>query len=380
MSNVISELVPIPIAQTKRVDIYSGMVRMTGKIYGQLVRPADHKSETVIFLTHPASAFLDHYLLRPLAEKGVHAFGMNTRYVGNDSSLIMENILPDIASAFRVLQEKGYKRFILIGNSGGASLSCFYQAEAENPSVTMTPGGEPVEIGKLVPADALIILAAHSGRARVFTENLDPSITDERDPNSIDDALDMYNKKNGPPYSKQFLERYREAQFKRNRRITQWCKDQIAARKGLLPAGVNPGFMVHRTFAEPAYLDLSIEPTERGTCHTFGDPERYNLDGAGLGRYTTHHSWLSQWSYDESRADGVKQLPRTSVPVHVIQPTADEMVLPHHPQSLFDAVKHKNKIYTDVRGATHYPKPGTPALAAIVDTIVGWVKEKKLAA
>src|ERR1700704_1434651 len=96
---LVSELVSIPmLASSSRVEIYSGVQRLMGRIYGQLVRPDDRPSRTALLITHPASAFLGHYLLRPLAEAGIHALGLNTRYAGNDTNLIMENVLLDIGS------------------------------------------------------------------------------------------------------------------------------------------------------------------------------------------------------------------------------------------------------------------------------------------
>ena len=66
---LVSELVSIPmLASSSRVDIYSGVQRLMGRIYGQLVRPDDRPSKTALIITHPAAAFLGHYLLRPLAD------------------------------------------------------------------------------------------------------------------------------------------------------------------------------------------------------------------------------------------------------------------------------------------------------------------------
>ena len=52
----------------------------------------------------------------------------------------------------------------------------------------------------------------------MLTNWLDPSVTDERDPVATDQSLNMYNKENGPPYSDEFITRYRAAQRVRNQR------------------------------------------------------------------------------------------------------------------------------------------------------------------
>src|SRR5437870_2374052 len=105
------ELVAIPlIAASKRVDIYSGIQRLSGAIYGQLVVPTSGSARTVVVLTHPSSPFLDHYLLRPLADAGIAALGLNTRYAANDTNLIAEHVLLDLASTVATMRDRGYQR------------------------------------------------------------------------------------------------------------------------------------------------------------------------------------------------------------------------------------------------------------------------------
>ena len=55
----------------------------------------------------------------------------------------------------------------------------------------------------MIPADAMIFQAAHLSRARMLSEWIDPSVTDESDPDKRDLELDIYNPKcpNQPPYS-----------------------------------------------------------------------------------------------------------------------------------------------------------------------------------
>ena len=56
----------------------------------------------------------------------------------------MENCLLDIGSMVAHLRSIGYEKVVLIGNSGGASIVPYYQAQAESPSVTDPPGGGPI--------------------------------------------------------------------------------------------------------------------------------------------------------------------------------------------------------------------------------------------
>lgn len=109
----------------------------------------------------------------------------------------------------------GYEKVVLCGWSGGGSLSLFYQAQAQNPSITHTPAGDEVNLkeAKLIAADALIFQAAHLSRARIFAEWVDPSVMEETDPDPRDLELDIYNPKcpNQPPYSDDFVRAFRSA-------------------------------------------------------------------------------------------------------------------------------------------------------------------------
>ena len=74
----------------------------------------------------------------------------------------------------------GYERVVLVGNSGGASIVPYYQAQAIAPTVTSPPGGGPdLTTAGLRPVDAMVLLNAHPSRARLSCEWLDPAITDE---------------------------------------------------------------------------------------------------------------------------------------------------------------------------------------------------------
>src|SRR5260370_15007773 len=81
----------------------------------------------------------------------------------------------------------------------------------------------------LLPGYLFVALAAHSGRPEVLTNWLDPSVTDESDPLSVDPALDPFSPENGPPFSEDFQRKYRAAQRARNERITDSALAQLAA-------------------------------------------------------------------------------------------------------------------------------------------------------
>ena len=222
--------------------------------------PKDRPSRTLVVYMHPASTLQLLPLPRAMVERGVHVLCAGSRYARNDSSLIMEKVLLDLGAYLRRAKDVwGYERIVLAGWSGGGSLSLFYQSQAETPTITHTPAGDPVDIvgAKLVAADAMLLQAAHVSRALMLREWIDPSVRDEHDPDDRDPELDLYNPRNPnqPPYTPDFLQRFREAQLARIRRRTAWVKDTLT---GLQRAGgleKERGFVTHRTMADPRFLD-----------------------------------------------------------------------------------------------------------------------------
>ena len=231
----------------------------------------------------------------------------------------MENCLLDIGSMVAHLRSVGYEKVVLIGNSGGASIVPYYQAQAESPSVTDPPGGGPdLTQAGLVPADAIGMSNAHPSRAMVCAEWLDPAIIDEHQPFERDPALDMFNPVNGPPFSAEFIERYRAAQLERNRRISRWAEGQLRALSSSShwPVGLDDfPFVVHGTSADLRFLDGAINPSDREVGMTlWGPPAVANYLPAGVGRCSSVRSWLNQWSIDHTLGDSLRWLPRGPVP------------------------------------------------------------------
>ena len=321
-------------------------------------RPAGKPSDTLMVFMHPASTLQLLPVPRAMAETGAHVLCAGSRYQRNDTALIMEKVFLDLGAYIRHAKEVwGYKQVVLVGWSGGGALAVSYQAEAENPGITHTPAGDPVDVAGagLVPADGIMLLAAHVSRAVILTEWLDPSIADERDLSRRDASLDLYNGTAKAPFSAELVARFRAAQVERSRRITTWVKASLAKRIQEDGPGAELAFVVHGTMADPRWLDASLEPNERepGTCY-LGDPRIVNMGPVGLARFSTLRSWLSQWSIDESRANGSINGRRVSCPVLVVGNGADNACPPSHTQRLFDAIPHADKELHVIRGAGHY--------------------------
>lgn len=249
---------------------------------GQFLKPKDSDCETVLIFMHPTG--LMNWLPMPiaLAHMGFPVMCCGSRYPHNDATLIMEKVVVDLGRYVKHAKEElGFRKVILAGWSGGGSLSMFYQAEAEDPSVTSTPAGDMPDLTKagLEPADAVLQLAAHVSRAITLSEWIDASILDENDPSKRDPELDLYNpdNPNQPPYSEEFLTRYRAAQKARIRRITAWVKDELAKLKTESDVYREKAFVVHGTMADPRWLDPAVDPNDRKSnwCY-MGDPEQVN--------------------------------------------------------------------------------------------------------
>jgi pimeloyl-ACP methyl ester carboxylesterase len=303
----------------------------------------------------------------------------NTRYRGNDSALIMEKCVVDLAAAIRDLKDRfGYERVVLGGWSGGGSLALFYQEQAVAPSIRDTPAGDPVDLSQrgFVAGDAIFLVAAHLSRAVTLTEWIDPSIRDESAPETRDPALSLYEEASArPPYSTEFVDRYRAAQIARNRRITAWVRTRLDELRRRGRPHDEHAFVVRGTMADPRFLDPTLEPNGRkpGTCY-LGDPRVVNDGPVGLARFCTLRSWLSQWSYDDSRAHGERNAANTRVPALVVVNGADDAVPPSHMRRLFDAIPHADKEMHEIAGAGHYYIGQPSELARTVQTFTEWTR------
>src|SRR5690606_13647198 len=117
-----------------------------------------------------------------------------------------------------------------------------------------------------------------------------------------------------------FLARFRAAQQARVRRITERALDTLHRLKAKGGAEMERPFLVHRTMADPRFLDPTLEPNDRkpGWCY-LGNPETVNNGPAGLARFTTLRAWLSQWSPEHSRAHAEACIRGVSVPLLVVE-------------------------------------------------------------
>ncbi len=334
----------------------SGLQMLRPRIFGALVEPAgvDRRRSVAAIVIHPASNFHGHYLIEPLAARGVACMGLNTRYVNNDATLLMERVIQDLGAGVGRLRELGYRKVMLIGNSGGAALVSFYQAQAENLTVTHLAHGAPIALAPqdLPPADGIALAAAHAGRTTLLREWIDPAVIDENDPAQSDPELDLYDPSRAVPLDPDFLARFRAAQRARFQRIEGWVTERLERlRTGVGPL-VDQPFVLHRTHAEPRCIDLTIDANERKPGSVWGDPRAVNFAANSMGRFNTLTGFMSQWS-SRSQADGPSNLALTSVPVLHLTHCADQSVFPSTVRQWLAAAPGRIRN-VDIHGGDHY--------------------------
>ena len=341
---------------------------------GLYYSPSDRRPKTALIATHYNVDFSEHYLGPYMATRGYGFLGWNTRFRGNEGFFLLEHALIDIGAGVQWLKEEaGVEQVVILGNSGGGSLMGAYQSQALGVTMTPTPGLKlPEALHDLIPADLYISLCAHAGRPEVLTAWLDPSITDETDPASIDPSLNMYDPINGPPYSEAFITRYRAAQKARNDRITDWCHRELDRLQNL--GMMDRAFNLYRTWADLRMMDGTIDPSDRevGRCYA-GDPKVANYGPRGLGLTNTLRTWLSMWSLKESHCRGAPHLNRITIPALVVQSTADTGVFPSDAQGIYDALASDDKHLEMVPG-DHYLESPSDARDRVADLIVDWLQ------
>lgn len=369
------QLVAIDVKPGVALESQSGLQMLRPRIYAAWRAPVGDKRVACIVM-HPTSNFMGHYLIAPLAERGITCMGLNSRYVGNDTLLLMERAIQDLGAGVRYLRGQGYERVILIGNSGGAALASFYQAQAEKLTAHHFVDGDATHLHSddLPPVDGIALCAAHLGRSRLLRDWIDPSVKDELNPLSHAAEFDMYNPRLSVPYSKDFLDTFSAAQAARIKRIEQWALDRLQVLRNSPGAARDQVFLIHRTHADPRCVDLSLDANDRAPGSVWGDARQVNYSANAMGRTTSLTAFLSQWS-SLSQADGPTNLARTSVPVLLLTHTADQSTFPSTRDTWLHAAAGRIRN-VDIKGGNHYLAGQPELVEQAANEIAGWVEEQ----
>ena len=140
------EWVHVQFPETSQFREVYGFAGKGGIIHLEGIRflPKGRPSKTLLVYMHPATTLQLLPMPRAMAEHGVHVLCAGSRYAKNDTPLIMEKVIVDLGAYIRHAKEVwGYDKVVIGGWSGGGSLSLLYQAQAEHPTITATPAGDP---------------------------------------------------------------------------------------------------------------------------------------------------------------------------------------------------------------------------------------------
>jgi pimeloyl-ACP methyl ester carboxylesterase len=303
--------------------------------------------------------------------------------MNNDTDCLHEQCTIDVETVHQEMKRRGAEAVVLLGNSGGGSLMALAHAERG--------------IG-----DGWVGMAAHPGEGVFMLQVIDPSVADENDPFATIPELDMYNPDNGwrpwpepSSYDPHWLERYRTAQVERVARLDAIAEASIddarvaggslrgldlvtetrAWREQRRRAVFTKYMVIYRTLADPAYLDLSIDPDDRpmGSLFAFPDPFDANYGRGGLARTMTARGWLSTWSGLSSHAKLADTMPKVQIPTLLIHPTADTEIRVWQAREIVDNSGAADKTYVEMKGAPHYLEGHRQeAIAHMVD----WLKKR----
>jgi len=350
---------------------------------GSLYRPAT-PTDTVVCVMHPREFMACHYLIPDFVGSGHAAWSQSPRSVGNDLRLEHELALHDVATGLQYLRAAGFRRIVLLGNSGGAGLYALYAQQSALPGaqrIARTPGGRPTQLADLeMPlADGFVLVGPHPGQGALLLNCIDPSVVDENDPLSVDPALDPLSPANGyagkgkTRYGAEFVARYRQAQRARVARIDERARTLVARRQAARQrvkealaadgtpdaedrrlAGHTPIFNVWRTDADLRCFDLSLDPSDRRYGSLWGaDPFASNYGSVGFARCCSPEAWLSTWSGVSSNALLSKTAPAITQPSLVVEYTGDQACFPSVVADIYASLGSSAKSHRRVRGDHH---------------------------
>jgi hypothetical protein len=374
-----------------------------------------------IVVIHPRVDFTHHYTVPRLVAAGFGVLAANSRYVNNDTSCEHEELVLDVAACVKWLRKKGsVERVVLLGNCGGGSLVAFYQAQAKLPAaerLQRSPGGTSTGFGtaEMTPADGVALVAAHRGQGHVLLRSIDAAVVDEGDPFTSDPRLDIYDIRNGflePPapstYALAFVDGVRAAQAERVRRIDQAARALLSAHSRAVDETEGPLFaqrpfeerqaaerrrayepvmLVHRTMANPAFTDPTLDADPQGATRDYGSllsdrPDLMNMTAMGFARTCTPRAWLSTWSGLSSNADLVANAGRFDEPTLMVYAARDrEVYFERDVRPAFEACAASDKRLVRIDGARHYFEPdfgetAAPDVERLMDVVVPWMKER----
>ena len=313
---------------------------------------------------HPTSNFMGHYLIAPLAARGITCLGLNSRFAGNDTVLLMERVLQDLGAGVKFMRDElGCERVVLVGNSGGAALAAYYQAEAEHFSAETMVDGDPTHSSPPTCRRSMASRSAprtRGARTCCCAGSILRSSTSTTRSRSIP-ALDMYDPTHwpdgaaAPPRFDARLPgplRRRAAGAPRPHRGARARPARRAARDTGRRRATRRSSSTARTPTRAASTS-ALDANDRRPGSVWGDARAVNYGANAMGRTTSLTAFLSQWS-SASRAGGPENLA-----THLAAGAAPDLHrrpehLPEHARRLARAPAPGRIRNVDIVGGDHY--------------------------
>lgn len=362
---------------------------------------------TAYCLMHPRQDLRRHPIIPDLLDQGCAVWAQAGRDVGNDLRLVHEDALLDVAAGMEWLRRHGFEHIVLIGHSGGGGLYSYYTEQAQSQPdtrIARTPGGAPTKLVEApMPApDGLALIAPHPGQGRLLQAAIDPSVTDENDPFSVNPELDPFDPANGfasaddggSRYSESFVAAYRAAQADRVARIDERARelisDQMSARKKIKSGNADradrrrsvltPIIVTYRTDADLRCTDLHLDSSDRPYGSVISaKPSISNYGVNGFGRLSTPEAWLSTWSGLSANASVARSLAGVTLPVIIIEFTGDCSVFPGDIAAVIEAAATEDMSHRRIR-ADHFGRPlapdEQPGMSEAARAIAEWTAER----
>ena len=276
------QLAVIDVKPGAAMESQSGLQMLRPRIYGAYEEPdGGPKRRLAAIVMHPTSNFMGHYLIRRSPSAASACLGLNSRYAGNDTMLLMERVIQDLgAGRASSCAASATSRVVLIGNSGGAALVALLpgagRAADRSTHLRRTATPDPARAGR--PAAGRRHRAVRGARraargccASGSTRRWSTSTTRSR-PTRRSTCTTRHER---PALRAEFLRRFRAAQQRAPR-----PHRGLGAGAGCAMLRATPGaprdqaFVVHRTHADPRCLDLSLDANDRPAGSVWGGARR----------------------------------------------------------------------------------------------------------
>ncbi|HNO66233.1 MAG TPA: hypothetical protein PKK39_07775 [Tepidiformaceae bacterium] len=143
--------------------------------------------------------------------------------------------------------------------------------------------------------------------------------------------------------------------------------------------------VIYRTLANPAYLDPTIDPSNRplGSIFSPADPIIGNYGPGGLARVMTPRGWLSTWSGTSSQADLPDTIQHVQVPTLIVFADGDCDIFPAEQQEILAKSGAADKTMMELPWADHYLNPVgeegkklADPRERVIDMVLPWVEAR----